>query len=187
MVMRRRTVRLHGLLSALAALGLASALPLVSPSLSAQSLAESRITIGRGDAVQISEIDDWEIGVFGPDDDISNIAYRWDGTCVFSTTGAFRVEVSLANRGTGPLRLRNGDGVEMAYEIYTYSQAVGGAYQMVRFTNGPVVQTNRVASQVPDCEGASNMYFTALVRPGPFNAAPSGVYRDYATIIVTPE
>ena len=163
----------------------------VSGPSAAQSSADVELSLTRGEAVQISNIDDWLIGVFTASDSIANIQYNWDAECVFTTSGAYRVEVLSQNDPAGALTLRSGSDT-MAYELWTYSRTnTTGAYQLRGFNTSPVVLSGRRGSTSPTCAGepagGTNLWFAALVRPGPFNAAPPGIYQDVATIIVSPE
>ena len=158
---------------------------------SAQDSAQSEISIIRGEAVSISNIDDWLIGVFTATDSIATLQYNWDAECVFTTTGVYRVEVTSQNGG-GLLQLRSSAGDTMDYELWTYSRTnLTGGYQLLGFFTSPVILTNRRGSTSPTCAGeptdGTNLWFAALVRPGPFNAAPPGIYQDVATIVVSPE
>ena len=176
----------------LRAILIASALVLVPVGSFAQSTVESEISLTKGDVVQITGLEDWTAGSFAADAVLTDIwTFNFDTACVHSSTGGYRLEISVAN-GPGALRLRNGADDELAYELYTssYSRRRNGSFGRVEnefFTSSPVVLTNRFGSRAVDCDGADNIGFAAIVRQGPFNAAPPGIYRDYATIFVVPE
>lgn len=182
--MRRQRYRTGTFLGAIA---LAGTLALGSSAALAQDTGRSRVSIVKGDVVQITGIDDWVIGINLPTDTINIFQYQWDGTCVHSTSGAFRVEVTSANGGP-QLFIESASGDRMRYELWTYSRsAATNAFQLRGFNASPVVLTDRVGSTSPNCNGGVNLWFAPLVREAQFNAAPPGIYRDYATVYVTPE
>jgi len=159
-----------------------------APSANAQQSVESEITLERAESVRISNIDDWTIGVFTPNDTISTLQYEWDWQCVHTSTGTFRVDVSSANGGAG-LALESGSGVRMTYQIYTYSRR-GNNYSLNGFNTPVFGLTNLSGSQSPTCNDEpsnTNLWFAAVVRPFAFNAAPPGIYRDTVTLVVSPE
>ena len=172
-----------------AALGLCCLmLGCMAPIVHAQSLQESEISINKADVVQITNIDDWLIGVFTEDATINNIQYNWDWQCVYTSTGSYRVEVTSANGGSR-LHLKSGPD-EMDYWLYVYYRR-GTDYFLEGFTT-PVVNLNNLSGSTSltcadEPNGNSNLWFAALVRPPAFNAAPPGIYRDTATITVSPE
>lgn len=184
MARRRQRYRTRTFLQALVAVG---ALALSSSAAVAQSGVEVDINLIKGDLVNLSGVDDWTIGIHLPTDTISVFEYQWDGQCVHSTSGAFRVEVTSQN-GNGRLALISDSGDRMQYELWTYSRdRATNAFELEGFTRSPVVLTDRVGSLSPNCNGGVNLWFAALVRERPFNRAPAGIYRDVATIYVTPE
>jgi len=169
----------------------AAALGLASASASAQDAARSDISVIRGEAVRISDLEDWVIGIFAADANLTNWTFNFDTACVHSTSGAYRLEISVQN-GPGALRLKNDAGDEMAYELYTSSFGLRandarGNVNNTFYTSSPVRVTGRWGSPAQDCGGVPNIGFAAIVRQAAFNAAPAGIYRDYATIFVTPE
>jgi len=160
-----------------------------SAALYAQSSASSELKIERADAVRISNIDDWLIGIFEPNDNINNIQYNWDAICVFTSTGRYRVEVTSTNGG-GQLNLESSAGDLMDYEIYSYTKIAENNYELTRHLTPIINMNNLLGSQQLDCADepqSTNLWFAALVRPQAFNAAAPGIYRDVVTIVVSPE
>ncbi len=156
----------------------------------AQSSADSQISITVGEAIQITNIDDWVIGIFTANATINNWQYNWDYECVFSTSGTYRVELNSQN-GFNPLKLVSSSGDQMDYEIWSYYRQ-GNTYRMQGPLNTPTISlTNLSASQSPTCAdenyGGANLFFAALVRQAPFNQAPPGIYQDLVTLQVIPE
>ena len=154
----------------------------------AQQSVESEISLERAEAVRITNIDDWIIGIFTSSDSINTLQYEWDWQCVYSSTGSYRVEVSSANGGS-TLALESGSGEKMTYQIYTYSRQ-GNNYNLAGH-NTPVFALNNLSgSQSLTCNDEpsnTNLWFAAVVRPPAFNAAPPGIYRDVVTLVVSPE
>lgn len=153
-----------------------------------ESSLDSQISIERSESAQISNIDDWLIGVFSATDSINTIQYNWDWQCVFTSTGSYRVEVTSANGGS-QLALESSSGEQMDYWIYSYVRR-GNSYQLRGHTSSSFSLNNLSGSQSLTCADEpsnTNLWFAALVRPGPFNQASPGVYRDVVTLVVSPE
>lgn len=156
----------------------------------AQDSADSQISIARGEAVQITNIDDWLIGVNTATAVNFTLQYEWDATCVYTSTGLYSVEVSSGNGGPA-LFLESSGGDTMPYQLYFYYRR-GATYTLSPGYTTPVTTlTNLSGSTSLTCAdetfAPTNLWFTAVVRPGPFNAAPPGIYTDFATITVRPE
>ncbi len=154
----------------------------------AQDATDAEVSITRGEAVQISNIDDWLIGVFTAIDTINNIQYNWDWECVYSSTGSYRVEV-ISQNGGSELRLNSGTD-SMRYWIYAYFRQ-GNNYRLRGFTDPNFTLNNLSGSTQIDCSDepvvGTNLWFAALVRPADFNPAPPGIYQDLVTLLVSPE
>jgi len=155
----------------------------------AQSSVDSDITMVKGEAVKISNIDDWLIGVFAANDNIAGAAYNWDWECVYTSTGSYRVELTSANGGND-LRLISGAGDEMRYYLYTYHRR-GANYTLEYFTD-PLININNLSGSTSlTCAdepiAGTNLWFAAVVFAGDFNAAPPGIYTDFMTLVVSPE
>ena len=155
----------------------------------AQSSVDSDINMVKGEAVKISNIDDWLIGVFAATDTIAGAAYNWDWECVYTSTGAYRVELTSANGGS-QLRLLNGAGDQMRYYLYTYHRR-GATYTLEYFTDTVININNLSGSTSLTCADepvvGTNLWFAAVVFPADFNAAPPGIYTDFMTLVVSPE
>jgi len=137
---------------------------------SAQSSENSTVTITRGDAVRITNIDDWLIGVYTATDTIPTIIYNWDYQCVFTTTGLYGVTVTSQNGGA-QLTLASAAGDTMAYEIYSYSRQNGGGFELRRHLTPTINLTNRSGSTSPTCADETafantNLFFAPLVLIG---------------------
>lgn len=160
-----------------------------SVSVSAQSVEQSEVTIVKSEGVKISNIDDWLIGVFTPTDTINNVQYEWDPQCVYSSTGAYSIQVTSANGGAN-LNLQSGPN-SMNYRIYTVFRR-GGNYFWTSSTNTTININNMSASNssltcADEQIAGINLWFTALVTPADFNPAPAGIYQDVVSLTVTPE
>ena len=146
------------------------------------------LAITKSEAVKISNIDDWFIGVFAATDSIDTIQYNWDAECVYTTTGRFTVEIISQNGGT-ELTLKSGPN-SMRYWIYSYYRR-GANFRMKGFTDTNFTIKNLRGSTQIDCSdepnAGTNLWFAALVRPADFNPAPPGVYQDLVTLLVSPE
>lgn len=161
----------------------------VSAAATAQSVSQSDITIVKGEAVKISDVDDWLIGVFTASDTINFSQYQWDPQCVYSTTGTYSIQVTSANGGAN-LNLQSGTD-SMNYRIYTVFRR-GGNYFWTSSTNTTINISNMSGSSTSlTCADESiagiNLWFAALVRPADFNPAPPGIYQDVVSLTVTPE
>lgn len=151
---------------------------------------DAELSITKGEAVKISGIDDWLIGVFTATSSINNLQYQWDYECVYSSSGAYRVEI-ISTLGDNPLNLQSSAGDKMNYEIWSFYRQ-GNSYNLDGpYTTPTFTLSNLSASQSLSCSdeayGGNNLFFAAVVRPGPFNNAPPGIYNDQVTLIVSPE
>ncbi len=155
----------------------------------AQSSVDSDITMVKTEAVKISNIDDWLIGVYTATDTITGAAFRWDAQCVYSSTGAYRIELTSANGGN-QLHLLNNAGDRMRYFLYTFHRR-GSTYTIERFTDTVVNINNLSGSLSLTCAdervAGTNLWFTPVVFAGDFNVAPPGIYTDFMTLVVSPE
>ncbi len=153
--------------------------------------AQSKISIVVGESAKISAIDDWVIGIHAAGENMSSFwEYQWDYECVFSSTGAYSVELNSQN-GSSPLELRNNSGVSLDYELWAYVKN-GASYSMKGpYTTASFSISNLTGSDSQTCQGEGygghNLFFAALVRQSNFNAAPTGIYRDQMIITVRPE
>ena len=148
---------------------------------------DSEVAITKSEAVKITNIDDWLIGVFAATDSINTIQYNWDAECVYSSTGSYKVEVISQNGGT-ELTLTSGPN-SMRYWIYSFFRR-GANFRMQGFTDANFTINNLSGSRQEDCSdepnAGTNLWFAALVRPADFNPAPPGIYQDLVTLLVSP-
>lgn len=157
----------------------------------AANSAQSTISITVGETAKISAIDDWVIGIHAADENMSSFwEYKWDYECVFTSTGAYSVELTSQN-GASPLELRNNSGDPLAYEVWAYVKK-GASYSIKGpFRDATFNMSNLTGSDSQTCQGEGygghNLFFAALVRRTNFNAAPTGIYRDQMVITVRPE
>lgn len=151
---------------------------------------EADVTITKGESVKISNVDDWLIGVFTSLDTINTSQYLWDQQCVYSSTGAYSIQVSSANGG-GALHLESSSGDEMNYRIYSFYRRNTGGYTLRAFNTSNFTITGLRGSSVLDCSdqpvNGVNLWFAPLVTPADFNPAPPGIYQDLISLTVTPE
>lgn len=153
------------------------------------SVATSDIRVIKGEAVQIGNINDWDFGLHGSLA-VTNTALRVrDNTCVFSSTGAYSLQVSSQNGGTR-LRLLNTAGDRLRYTIRVRYRD-GNQFRNTRLRNSISTMNALTSSQTPDCsdQGARNwnLRFIPTVGRNAFNRASPGVYTDLVTIMITPE
>lgn len=155
----------------------------------AQEAKDSEITMVKTETVKISDVDDWIVGIFGPDDTINRRQGNFDFICVHSTSGLYRLDLSSTNGGSD-LTLLSGanDPMEYLVVVYSYSENAGRAFPDVRQEfSAPFALERRLASPTVSCVGQgfqnANLYIAAAVNPAAFNAAPPGIYQD--TVIMT--
>ena len=177
---------------------LAGALSLAGPwtGSRAQDSADVEIRLVKGDAIRISKIDDWVPAVRDATGTIGVISGRYDGQCVYTTTGLYRLRLESAN-GTGnePLVVVKPPGTRpqdrMRYYLAIVSDRSGVGYVRQDYgTSEMSVGNELVGSTDPDCIGGRNnngfnLYIGAYVLGPDFNLAEPGVYRDTVTITVS--
>jgi len=171
-------------------LALGLALSLAFPGAAQSDIEQSQISISKGDTVKISDVDDWLIGVFTASDSINFSQVTWDRECVYSSSGAYQIEIVSGNGG-GQLNLQSGSGDTMGYRIYSIWRAAGGGYFWTSWTTTTRTLTNMGGSSSLSCADefitGTNLWFGALVTPADFNPAPPGIYQDFVTLNVAPE
>lgn len=153
--------------------------------------AESKLSIMIGETAKISAIDDWVIGIHAADEDMTSFwEYQWDYQCVFTSTGAYSVQLNSQN-GASPLELRSASGEPLAYEVWAYVKEGTALSIKGPFRDATFNMSNLTGSDSQTCQGEGygghNLFFAALVRRANFNAAPTGIYRDQMVITVSPE
>ena len=159
-----------------------------------QDSADVQVSITRGDAVKISGVDNWTIGVYGPDDTLpTNFQNAWDLICVYSSTGVFGLEL-VSQNGAGPFTAKSG-GDELNYFVQVVYYQGGLNRLQVRRSNentSPGTVSNLRGSPSLTCaddefNGGNNLGLAAFMRKADFDAAPPGIYQDVVTVIVRPE
>jgi len=159
-----------------------------STSASAQETYDVLVTITKGEAVQISGVDDQLIGIFDADAVLGAATVRAtiDDICVYSTTGLY--DMTLESIHPGRVMLRGSSGVNMNYliDIWTRDAAGSGALQRIRRSRATEF-TNRLASRVLGCtDGSVTMRLRTFVTRARFNEAPPGIYQDTLILTVRP-
>lgn len=147
-----------------------SALAATQGSLGATSSGTSLVTVVKEEAVQISNIDDINLGTH---DFLAADAVGSDDVCVFNSTGNYAVTVTSAS---GSFELQSGTDA-VAYGVtWNGADATGG-------------QLTDLAGDVnsPTCNGGTNATFEVTVAVADFNAADSGTYTDTLTLAIVPE
>jgi hypothetical protein len=140
------------------------------------STGTSIINIAKQNAVQITDVDDLNLGTAGS---LSATATQSDSVCVFSSTGAYNITLSSAN-GSFILSDTNTT-TDIAYSVdWTVGTATTAVY------NAPI--TGLVGdSNAIDCGATTNASFAVSVTAANFNAADPGNYTDTLTLLVQPE
>lgn len=135
----------------------------------------SVVTIIKDNAVQISDVNDLNMGNHSA---LTADEVMSDGVCVFSSTGGYNVTVSSAN---GALELVSGTDTIP----YSLDWAAGGAPAAV--TLGTPIIGLAGDQSATDCGGTPNASFEVTVAQADFNSAPPGTYTDTLTLLINPE
>ena len=156
----------------------------------AQEAEDSDITMAKSESVKISDVDDWFVGAFGPDDTIATRQGNFDFICVHSTSGLYNFNLTSTHGGSTDLILESSAGDQMQYLIvaYSYTEGANRAFPDDRREfQTPFSLDRRLASPTVSCVGQgfqdANLFLAAAVDPAAFNAAPPGIYQD--TVIMT--
>lgn len=145
-------------------------------SLASTSSGTSVITMTKQDAVQISGIDDINLGIRG---NLSATEVGSDSLCVFSSTGAYSIVVTSSNGSFELMDSNNTTAIPYSVDwIVASTRAVS--------YNTPLAGLIGNSTAV-DCEGNTNATFQVSVEAADFNSAEPGDYRDTLTLLVTPE
>lgn len=163
------------------------------PAAYSQDSADSVATIVKQEAVQISNIDDWDFGIL-PVQGVDNAALRFeDDICVYSSTGSYSLTIdSLTSIDRLRLSGDSGDTIRFNLDV-SYSNGNGNgngnATSTQRVTAKGTTINNMTGSTTLGCTdvGNSNLQVTSTVNRGQFNQAAPGVYRDVVILLVTPE
>ncbi len=160
-----------------------------SQALAQSQSAQSEVRVVVGEAVKISNVDDWLLGVYTATDTVNFLTPLFrDDQCVFSSTGAFRITINgLHSTNSFLMESQNGD--TMAYRMLINFRSGGG--NQFNFVNAPTTYNNIDGASTLDCSDSPNpgwnLRFYAYVLGNSFNAAPPGVYQDTLTLLVAPE
>ena len=169
-----KNVKLLLVASALAVSG--TALAATDGTLGATSSGSSVVTIIKDNAVQISDVNDLDLGTHAT---LAADATASDGVCVFTSTSAYRV---TASNVSGTFALVDGAN-SIAYSL-TWAVGAGAPVTMV---NGTAITSLSGDNTSLTCGGATNSTFEATVTSAAFNAAAPGTYTDTVTLLVEPE
>jgi len=168
-----KNVKLLFVASAIAVSG--SALAATDGTLGATSQGSSVVTIIKDNAVQISNVNDLDLGTHAT---LAADAVASDSVCVFSSTAGYRVTASNVS-GTFEL-------VDGANTIgYALTWTAGGP--AAAMTNGTAITGLTGDNTSLTCSGGTNATFEATVTSAAFNAAAPGTYTDTITLLVEPE
>ena len=161
------------------------------------STGQSDITLIKNNAVQITNVDDLDLGT-ATSLAAGETLTQSDDVCVHSTTGGYTVTLdSVDNPGTFVL---TNDDVAVANTIaytvvWTEELATGGGLlgldpQSNPFPAQPGVEIGSAGAALaaddtdPACGGATNATFSVTVDDTAFNGAPSGTYTDTLSMVV---
>lgn len=144
--------------------------------LGATSTGTAIINIAKGNAVQITNLDDINLGAQG---NLTATATQSDDVCVFSSTGGYNITLTSAN-GTFELT----DASTTTNIPYTVDWIAGTTTTAVY--NTPITGLTGDSTAV-DCNAGTNATFSVSVAAPDFNAADPGSYTDTLTMLVQPE
>ncbi len=134
------------------------------------------IQISKLNAVQITDLDDINLGTQG---NLTATATGSDAVCVFSSTGGYNITITSAN---GAFQLEDANTTtDIPYSL----DWTAGSTSAVTY-NTPI--TGLVGdSTAVDCNATTNASFEVSVTAADFNAADPGSYTDTLTLLVQPE
>ncbi len=145
-------------------------------SLGDSSEGTSVITIIKDDAVQISGVDDLEMGIRGSLTEAQSVS---DDLCVFSSTGAYNLTVSSANFFFALTDSNTNTNI-----IYSLTWTTDTTRAIT--INTALTSIIGDASSL-DCSGGTNASLGVTILPANFNSADPGSYRDTVTLLIQPE
>ncbi len=168
---------------------LTMAFGLSSQSYAQSESATSEVRVVVGEAVKISNVDDWLLGVYSATDTVNFLTPLFrDDQCVFSSTGAFRITIN-GQHSANSFLMESQNGDTMAYRMLINFRSGGG--NRFQFVNAPATYTNVDGASTLDCSDSPNpgwnLRFYTYVLGNSFNAAPPGIYQDTLTLLVAPE
>ena len=175
--LQKQNVRLFLLTSLVLVLYSTSALAQEDGELDSTSEGTSEITIIKQDAVQITGINDIDMGISAVLSEDQSVS---DDVCVFSSTGGYNLTVTSANNGF--LLSDSNTSTDIAYSLEwittASTQLVGYGSQVTGFVGD---------SNSLDCSGSTNASFRVTIVTTNFNSADPGTYTDTMTLLVQPE
>lgn len=136
----------------------------------------SVVTIIKENVVQISNVDDLNLGSFSS---LTADMSAFDEVCVFNSTSSYSVTVDSANTA---FELRNGSEA-IPYAVSWTSQA----NPAVTVAQGVGLAGNLGSRNSPNCNGGTNASFEVQVSAADFNSAIPGTYTDTLTLMIEPE
>lgn len=135
------------------------------------STGTSVVTIIKENAVQISNVNDLDLGTHSS---LAANAVAADDVCVFSSTTGYNLTVTSAN---GVFELQ--DGAEaIPYDL---------SWNTAPVTEGGVMSGLTGDNSSLNCGGGTNAAFEVTVAAADFNGAEPGSYTDTLTLLVQPE
>ncbi len=136
------------------------------------STGESIVTIIKENAVQITDVDDINLGTQAT---LAADATGSDDVCIFSSTGAYTVTASSANT---VLELQDGaNSIPYALEWDGNALSLGTATPLAPADSSSLTCAG---------SGGTNASFGVTVASADFNAAAPGTYTDTLTFVVSP-
>jgi len=147
-------------------------------SLGSTSEGTSVITIVKEDAVQITGVDNLEMGIRGGS--ITTNLSVSDAVCVFSSTGGYSLTVTSANAAFILSDVGSSTDIPYTLEWTTSVSTQTLAYNTA--LQGLTGDSNSL-----DCNGSTNATLSVSLTPASFNNADPGSYQDTVTLLVQPE
>lgn len=144
--------------------------------LGATSTGTAIINISKGNAVQITNLDDINLGAQG---NLTATATESDDVCVFSSTGGYNITLTSTN---GVFELTDANTTtSIPYSV----DWIAGTTTTAVYDTAITGLTGD--STAVDCNAGTNATFSVSVTAPDFNAADPGNYSDTLTMLVQPE
>ncbi len=144
--------------------------------LGATSTGTSIINIAKGNAVQITNLDDINLGAQG---NLTATATQSDDVCVFSSTGGYNITLTSANGAFELADINTTTSIPYSVDWIAGTTTTAGYNTAITGLTGD--------SSAVDCDGSTNATFSVSVTAPDFNAADPGTYTDTLTMLVQPE
>lgn len=144
------------------------------------STGTSVVTIIKQNAVQITNVDDLNLGTHYTltADEVAS-----DDVCVFSSTATY--DITMSSGAGATFALNDGGGNLMPYSVAWTGNGVVGPTPVVSGTTIGATFAGDAVS--PTCAGGTNANFEVTVAQADFNAAANGSYTDTLTLLVSPQ